>query len=114
MRATDQKNNNSGQKHKAIENEFDTMVEADNHLNKHTDLAVVDKQLNGVNQGTLGFGNCTTLAVIQYLFNMFGQATLKDKDFNNESTRIAYEPTTPIYWVFDHIYKGKNYAVATN
>ena len=66
------------------------MVEFNNQLNNHIELAVDNEYLKGVKKGTLGFGNHTTLAVLQYLFNKFVWVTLGDKDQNDESMRKTY------------------------
>ena len=106
--------NNRKKQRKAIKYELDTMVEFDNHLKKNIDLSVDNTQLKGVKQGTPGFSNRTTLVVLQYIFNIFGQVNLVDKDHNNEIMRKSYKPITPIDWIFDQIDEGKYYSIAAN
>ena len=101
---TYQQINNSERKLEAIKYEFNTMVEVKNQLKKHIDLTVEDKYLKGANKLTLGFGNGTTLAVLQYIYNMCLWCNLWYEYCNNERMIKAYESTTTIDWLFVHIY----------
>ena len=56
------------------------MEGVNNQPKKQIYLTVDNKYLEEVNQGTLGFGNHSTLEVLRYLFNMFGWTNLGDKE----------------------------------
>ena len=73
MGEIEQQMKNSNKKHKSLKVDINTMVEVKNYV------LVDDNYLKGLKQVTLGFGNCTTIAVLQYLFNKFGRATLGEK-----------------------------------
>ena len=55
------------------------MVEVDNQLKKHIYITVDNKYLKGEYKVTLGFGNCVTLALIQYIFDTYSRFNLGDK-----------------------------------
>ena len=88
------------------------MAEVDNKLKNQIYITVEDKYLKVTEQGTLGFGNCTTLAVIQYIFYTCSRFTSGDKYCNNERIKKAYEPTIPIHWIYFHIYAVQQYSVS--
>ena len=72
------------------------MVEVDIQLEKYTELEVVYMYLTGSEQGTVRFGNLTTQAVLQYLFNTFGRVNLWDKDLNDERMKNLMNTLHPL------------------
>ena len=66
------------------------MLEVNNQIKNHIELAMKNNYLKGENQGTLGFGNPTTLVVLQYLFNTVVWVTLGDKYQKDEITIKPY------------------------
>ena len=72
-------------------------MEVKNLLKNNINPTVVDKYLKWVKIGTLGFGNRTTLVVLQYLFNTFDQSKLGYKERNNERMIKPFEPITPTH-----------------
>ena len=84
------------------------MMEVNNQIKKKIYFTVDNTYLKGLNQGTLRLSNRATLAVLQYLFNAFGQVSVGDKDHNNEVIIKSYEPTTTIGWIFHQVDEGGN------
>jgi len=83
-------------------------------LKNQIENAIEPIWLSGIHENTLGFGNRTTLDVLQYLFTTYGQIAPHEVQANVDAMNKAFDPNQPIAILFKQIEDAQRFAVAAN
>jgi hypothetical protein len=101
--------------HKQGIDEYTTSNNLDKSVKKQIIKAIVDPIfLNPLENHFSGYSRVTTRAMIQFLFNSYGNITQLQLDANYKMMKEQWDPSTPIIYVFAKIQEGGDKADADN
>ena len=98
--------------HIAAKQLFQTYHAVDKALRNQILEAVPDVYVRALRHTVTGYGNVTSLKLLTYLWNKYGQITQAELDANETRMNLPWNPPTPIETLFKQLEDGLDFARA--